>query len=62
MSFLNSDYYWGVEPISGLKMIILGTKTSTFGKKQNSLLSAHIMHIAHFLNLYGADVQMGHIF
>ena len=37
-------------------MIILGFKTSKIGKKQNSLFLDHIMHIAYFLKLYGADI------
>ena len=41
-----------MEPIFGLKMIILIFKASKIDKKQNSPLLAHIMHIAHFLNLY----------
>ena len=44
--------------VSGLKMIILGFKTSKIVKKQNSLLLAHIMHIAHFHSLYGADMRL----
>ena len=39
-------------------MIILGFKAAKFDKKQNSLLLAHIIHIAHFLNLYGADMRL----
>ena len=39
-------------------MIILGLETSKFDKKQNLLLLAHIMHIAHFFNLYGADMRL----
>ena len=39
-------------------MIILGFKTLKLDKKQNSLLLAYIMHIAHFLNLYGADMRL----
>ena len=39
-------------------MVIIGLKASTFDKKRNSLLLAHIMHIAHFLNLYGADMRL----
>ena len=53
-----SDQYWGVVPIPGLKMVNLGFKASHFHtKKLNSLLKANIMHIAHFLNLYGADMR-----
>ena len=37
--------------ISGLKMVMPDFKASKFDKKLNSLLSAHSMHIAHFLNL-----------
>ena len=39
-------------------MIILGFNASKFDKKQNSLLLAHIMHIAHFFNLYRADMRL----
>ena len=39
-------------------MVILGFKASKFDKKQKSLLLAHIMPIAHFLNLYGADMRL----
>ena len=47
-------------------MVIIGVKASKFDKKRNLILLAHIMYIAHFLNLYGARhathfVQMGHI-
>ena len=54
MSFLTNIV--GVEPISSIKMIILDFEAATFDKKQNLLVLAHIMHIAHFLNLYGADM------
>ena len=56
MSFLTNIV--AVEPISSIKMIILDFEASTFDKKQNLLVLAHIMHIAHFLNLYGADMRL----
>ena len=36
---------------------VKGLKHKNLTKKQNSPLLAHIMHIAHFLNLYGADMR-----
>ena len=39
-------------------MIIIAYKASQFDKKQNLLLLAHIMHIAHFLNLNKADMRL----
>ena len=58
MWYVISDQYWGIEPTSDIKMIILGFNASKFDKKRNSLLSAYIIHIAHFLNLYGADMWL----
>ena len=49
MSFLTN--IGAYNPFLALKMVILGFKASNIDKKQNSLLLAHIMHIAHFLNL-----------
>ena len=39
-------------------MIILSFKASKFDKQQNSPLLADIMHIANFLDLYGADKRL----
>ena len=58
MQYVISDWYRGVEFIFGPKMIILGFKALKFDKKQNLLILAHIMHIVHFLNLYGADMRL----